>query len=65
MRAIRKFTIVKQDGRWYVVIPTILRSYFHCYDPDWYVFDTFDGAQKFVARKLTYSNWRAQLRAAA
>lgn len=50
----KKFFIFRDDdnGYWYVLIPSILRTFAHTHAPDWYVFDTFEQARAWVARQL-------------
>jgi len=56
--SIRKKFYIFQDEEhpyWYVLIPTILRSFVGSDLADWYCFDTFEQARTWVADKLSYS----------
>jgi hypothetical protein len=50
----KKFFIFKSEDNsyWYVLIPTILRTFVRSSAADWYVFDTFEGARAWVSRQL-------------
>jgi hypothetical protein len=50
----QKFYIFKDEdfGYWYVLIPSILRTFVRQSEADWYVFDRFDEARRWVSRAL-------------
>ena len=53
----KKFYIFQDEERpyWYVLIPTLLLTFHKLeHQADWYAFDNFEDARKWVADKLTY-----------